>query len=354
MEAEGFRRLHADGGMYVRGKRGDDNFMIVFSWVDDLTLMGNKNRIIEFMESLKRAKLETSSSGDLRFIVNLQIKRDRRNKTITLSQETYIKNLLERFRMEDATPASTPMVPNTHLGATCSDPDADRPAESSARYMELVGSLLYASNTCRPDIAFAVSQLARFMTKPKQHHWTAAVHVLRYLKGTINLGIVFDGKTQQKANTIYGFADSDWAGEKDGAKSTSGYVFMLNGGAVSWASKKQTVTAQSTTEAELISASAAAQEAVHLRQLLTELSIQQPPTAIFEDNNGCIKVANNPITSPRTKHIQVKFFYVRERVLRREVELVGIDTSLNVADAFTKSLPVDLVRRHRNVMLRDL
>lgn len=127
---------------------------------------------------------------------------------------------------------------------------------------------------------------------------------------------------------------------------------MLNGGAVSWASKKQTVTALSTTEAELISASAATQEAVHLRQLLAELSIQQPPTAIFEDNNGCIKVANNPITSPRTKHIQVKFFYVRERVLRREVELVDIDTSLNVADTFTKSLSADLVRRHRDVMLQ--
>jgi hypothetical protein len=140
---------------------------------------------------------------------------------------------------------------------------------------------------------------------------------------------------QQKANAI-GFADSDWAGEKDGAKSTSGYVFILNGGAVSWASKKQTVTAQSTTEAELISASAAAQVAVHLRQLLMELLIQQPPTAIFEDNNGCIKVANNPITSPRTKHIQVRLFYVRERVLRRKVELVGIDTSLSVADTFTR------------------
>lgn len=352
MEKQGFKRTHADGGMYVRGKLGDSNYMVVFSWVDDLTLMGSKASIDGFMQALKDAKLETSSSGELAFIVNLQIKRDRANKTITLSQEGYIKNLLERFQMLDAKEASTPMIPNTHLGEMCDDPSVDRPAKSHSKYMELVGSLLYISNTCRPDITFATSQLSRFMNKPKEHHWNAAIHVLRYLKGTMNLGIVFDGKTTYKRNLVYGFADSDWAGEKDGARSTSGNVFILNGAPVSWASKLQTVTALSTAEAELFSASMAAQEADSLRNLLVELSFMQKPTVIFEDNRACIKIAENPITSQRTKHVKVKYFFVREQVLRGEVKLTEISSEKNVADIFTKSLRPEPVASHRARLLR--
>jgi hydrogenase maturation factor len=350
MESQNFKRTHADGGIYVRGKRGDANFMVVFSWVDDLTLMGSKTSIEGFMEALKAAKLETSSSGELRFIINLKITRDRKNKTITLNQEAYINSMVEKFGMADAIPALTPLIPNTQLGELGDDPSTDTPARNPKLYMELVGSLLYASNTCRPDIAFAVSQLARYMTNPRTHHWNAASHVLRYLKGTAHLGITFDGNVKDSLNTLYGFADSDYAGDKDAAKSTSGYIFFLNGGAISWRSKKQSVTAQSTAEAELISASMAAREATHLRLLLSELSYEQGQTTIFEDNQACIKIAENPITSERTKHIKVKYFYVREQVQQGELMLIHVGTASNVADALTKNLNRERMETHRDMM----
>ena len=350
LESQGFCRTHADGGIYARGKRGDANFMAVFSWVDDLTLMGSKRHIKAFMRALKKANLETSSSGELRYIVNLQIQRDRANRTITISQESYIKSLLERFGMADAHPTLTPMVPNYKLGEMNDDATDNDPPAKYARYAELIGSLLYVSNTVRPDISFHVSQLARFMTKPRRQHWKAALHVLRYLKGTMDYGITFDGNVKH-TNILYGFADSDWAGDQHGAKSTSGYVFVMNGGAVTWSSKRQSVTALSTAEAELISASAATQEATYLRQLLLELSVKQPQTLIFEDNEACIKIAENPITSQRTKHVKVKYFYVREAVQRGEVQLVKVKSEDNAADALTKSLPREGVAKHRKAVL---
>jgi hypothetical protein len=349
MTKQGFKRAHGDPAVYYRGS-GKDLFLIT-THVDDLLLAGNSDNIKGFLEALKTANIEASSQGELRFILNMQIDRDRSKRTITLHQATYIKTLLENFSMGNAHSVTTPMEPHTSLASDNVDKKTGNKKTHPERYQELVGSLLYLSNPVRPDIAATVGQLSRFLSDPKEHHWHAAVRVLRYLKGTMELGISYNGKTD-KPNILYGYADSDLAGCKDTRRSTSGHVFMMNGGAESWSSKRQSIVA-STAEAELVSATAATQEAVHLRILLDEIGFKQDTTTIYEDNQPCIKIAENPVTSPRTKHIDIKYFYVREKVLDKTVKLVGISTVNMVADCLTKGLDKAATERFRAIMLGE-
>jgi hypothetical protein len=223
-------------------------------------------------------------------------------------------------------------------------------ATDLSRYRELVGSLNYVANTVRADISFAVSQLSRFLAAPRVHHWNAALHCLKYLKGTADLGLTFDGNTDKK-NVLIGYADSDYAGCKATARSTSGHVFMLNGAAISWKSRRQSIVSTSSTEAELISASLATQEAIHLRMLLGEMGLKQGPITIHEDNQPCIKIAENPINSERTKHIHVRYFFVRERVQRNEIELAYVPTNDMIADCLTKNLDSTKVKNFRSTIM---
>ena len=337
MEKQGFKRSHNDPALYIRGKAGKGLFMIT-TWVDDLILAASRKDVENFMQAIESSELDASAHGDLHFILNMQIKRDREKRTITLSQSSYIRNLLESFHMQDAKKMLTPLPPHTTLSAESDDiiSEVDTSIDLS-RYRELVGSLNYLANTVRADISFAVGQLSRYLAKPRPHHWHAATHCLKYLKGTADLGVTYNGDVDNK-NVIIGYADSDYAGDKSNARSTSGYVFMLNGAAISWRSQRQSVVAQSTAEAELMSASLAAQEAIHLRMLLGEMGLKQGPIKIYEDNQPCIKIAENPINSDRTKHIHVRFFFVRERVQRNEIQLEYKPTNEMVADCLTKSL----------------
>lgn len=348
MTKQGFKRAHGDPALYYKGS-GRDIFL-VSSHVDDLLMAASKEKIDEFLAALKTEGIEVSAQGELTYLLNMQVERDRANKTVTLHQSSYVRTLLENFHMDKATPLSTPMTPNVHLSKSDPDKTTGTRNAKTERYSELIGSLLYLSNTVRPDISAHVGQLSRFLSCPKEHHWNEAVHILRYLKGQPNLGITFDGKVS-RANQVHGFADSDLSGCNDTGRSTGGYVFLMNGAAISWSSKRQPVVAQSTAEAELIAVSAAAQEAAHLKFLLEELGFPQQPIVIYEDNQPCIKIAENPITSSKTKHIARRYFYVREAIAQKIVELKGIDTGNMVADCLTKSLNRQGVEKHRAIML---
>jgi hypothetical protein len=258
--------------------------------------------------------------------------------------------VLERFRMQDCKPVFTPQVPGSNLtkdppppadGVVVEDDDDVDPV----RYRELVGSLMYAATCTRPDIAAAVGRLARYMSNPAKHHWVAAKHVLRYLKGTTNLGLTFTRGTAPPI--LLGYTDADLASDKDTRRSTTAYVFTLGGAAVSWASKLQDTIATSTAEAEYMAACAATQEAVHLRLLLREIGMPQQCTVIFEDNQPCIHIASNPVTSERSKHIDVRYLYVREKVHRGEVMLRYLPTGDMVADSLTKNLTRAKVEQFR-------
>ena len=199
-------------------------------------------------------------------------------------------------------------------------------------YREMVGSLLFIASWTRPDIAFAVSELSRFISNPGPVHLIAAQRVFRYLKQTISDGVTYSLNMDEfPVNTLWGFVDSDWAGCPDTRRSTSGFVFILNGAAISWKSKRQTSVALSTAEAEYVSASSMVQEVIYLRKLLANLGFPQTgPTVVFADNETCIAWSEGSIGgSERAKHLDLRVHFLREAVEAGHIVLRKIDTELN-------------------------
>ena len=225
---------------------------------------------------------------------------------------------------------STPLSTATKLTSVGEPMDARTPG-----YAQLVGSLLYLSVCTRPDIAQAVGALARYMSKPSLAHWQAAKGVLRYLAGTANYGITFGAG----GPGLEAYCDADYAGDIDTRRSTTAYVFILNGGAISWSSRLQQTVAASTTEAEYMAAAAAIKEALWLRTLLGNLGQPIQTIPMLADSQGAIKLLKNPVFSMRSKHIDVIYHFARERVARNDVSFSYIKTDHMVAEVLDGGPP---------------
>ena len=210
---------------------------------------------------------------------------------------------------------------------------------------------MYLVTCTRPDIAAAVGQLARVMSQPSKLHWSAAKHVLRYLKGTKGLSLTYGNARDEERENLIGFSDANFGGDSATAKSTTGYAFILNGAAVSWKSKLQSVVALSTAEAEYMALCETVKEAVYLQQLLEEIELKALPVTIYEDNQPCIHIASNPVTSNRSKHIAVRYHYVREVISNGKVQVLYKSTQEMVADCLTKNLAKDKVEKFRSILL---
>ena len=215
-------------------------------------------------------------------------------------------------------------------------------------YRSAVGALIYAVTGTRPDLAHSVGVLSRYLATPGKQHWQCVKRVLKYIKGTTDLGLFFDGSLKD-ALILHGFMDADWANDTADRRSTSAYLFKLCGAPVSWKSKRQPTVSLSTTEAEYMAASLATQEAVWLRQLLSDLCVMQiQPTVLYEDNRGCIDLVNNPVHHQRTKHIDIRHHFVREQQQAGAINLVYCPTKEMQADALTKALPAPAFELLRN------
>eukprot|EP00253_Pinus_taeda_P036452 PITA_36452 len=202
-----------------------------------------------------------------------------------------------------------------------------------------IGILMYAMDYTRPNIAHAVGVLSRFMSKTGKEHWTTVKRVFRYLRGTSDYGLCYQGRPGlDKVLDICGFVGADWDGDLDQRRSTSGYVFNLFGGAVSWMSKKQSVVALSTTEAEYMAATHASKEAVWLQRLCSSMGLVQGAIRIDSDSQSAIFLAKNPAYHSKTKHIDVQYHFVRDMIEDKKVSLVKVDTLKNTTDALTKSV----------------
>ena len=330
--ADGFVQSTADPGLFIFA----DHCLLAI-YVDDIIYSVTDDSWKEAFKARFEVDFKIKDLGEAAWVLGMGVTRDRSAGTITLHQSVYIQSLLVRFNMTDCKPHSSPSLV-TPL------PESPYLSEDIP-YQSLVGSLLYAAVCTRPDIAESVGRLTRFMAQPTEALWVAAKRVLRYLSGTRDFGLTFgnipdyvNGKDVY-ANIPYGYSDSDWAGDLPTRKSTGGYVFMLNGGPVSWKSQLQTCVALSTAEAEYMELSESAKEAMFLRYLLRDIQLTQTkPTVLLEDNQSAIALSNSAITNNRTKHIDIKYHFVREKVLTSDVRVEYCPTEFMLADVFTKPL----------------
>jgi Reverse transcriptase (RNA-dependent DNA polymerase) len=327
--------------------------VVVLVYVDDMTVAGPKLvDVVEFKSKLGEV-LDITNIGELTHILGIEITRDRQARTIRLNQTAYVREILNRYRMSDCAPVSTPLVMKDKLTAaqcpmTAEEKQAVQEYANGASYPERVGSLLYATQT-RPDCQYAVATLAQFSSNPGRAHFEAVKRVLRYLKGTAHFGLTLGGSGD--GVDIIRWTDSDWAQDTDTRRSVGGFVFEVAGGSVSWSSKKQPTVALSTVEAEYMAAANATKEAIWLRTLLQDLGFTQvQATTIWGDNTGCIALAHNPIAHSRAKHIDIRHHFIRERIASDEINLVSCSTKDMIADIFTKALPRESFEKFRDAL----
>jgi hypothetical protein len=263
---------------------------------------------------------------------------------IYLSQQAYVEEILERFNMTDAKAAATPAAVNCPLTKQQSP---QSPAEveemASVPYMSAVGSLLYAALGTRLDIAYAVNVVAQFSVNPGPAHWTAVKRILRYLVGTANFSLFFP---YGSLLAVVAHSDSDWGTDVDSRRSRTGYVVTVAGGAVVWQSKIQKSVALSSCEAELYALAEASKELMWLMGLLQELQLQCEPPTLWVDNQGAIALAKNPVAHQRSKHIHIRWFFIRDYLNSGQLIAEYVKTSDNDADFLTKATVHEIHQRH--------
>lgn len=261
------------------------------------------------------------------------------DNVITVDQEEYIDKLLKTFNMTDCRTISTPMEMKQKL--TIPSDDEVKIARDKP-YQKLIGCLMYLAVGTRPDICYSVSYLSQFNTKYGEAHWNAAKRVLRYLKTTKNYCLTFK---KGEDISLRGYVDADWGGDIQDRKSYTGYVFTIGGSIVSWEARKQRCVALSSTEAEYIALSEASKEAIHLRRLLVEFVPQTGPVLLLNDNQGAQKLVVSPVFHRRTKHIDIRYHFVRNAFEENLIKVEYLSTQEMVADIMTKELGSEKHRR---------
>ncbi|WVZ98286.1 LOW QUALITY PROTEIN: hypothetical protein U9M48_043748 [Paspalum notatum var. saurae] len=322
----GFQRNASENAVYTRGKGA--HRLIVGVGVDDLVITGGDiTELKQFKEEMKSTDL-----GLLHYYLGLQV-----NQTatgITISQGAYATKILEAAGLAGCNASATPMETRLKLSKLSTEPAVD-----ATEYQRIVGALRYLLNT-RPDLAFEVGYVSRFVEKPAAELLAAVKRILRYVAGTVNFGCHYRRKEGEVA--LLGYSDSDHGADVDGRKSTSGVLFFLGGNIITWQSQKQKVVALSSCEAEYIAAATASCQGMQLARLLAELRGRETSAVKLNiDNQSAIQLSKNPVFHDRSKHIDVKFHYIRECIEEGRVDVEPIDTKLQLADILTKALGRD-------------
>ncbi|CAL9002860.1 unnamed protein product [Prunus brigantina] len=333
---EGFTKCPYEHTLFIK-TAGGGKILIVCLYVDDLIFTGNDEVMFEQFKKSMKLEFDMTDLGRMRYFLGIEVLQ--KTDGIFITQRRYAQEILERFNMDQCNSVHNPVVPGFKLMKDEGGVEVD-----STVYKQMVGSLMYLTAT-RPDLMFIVSLISRYMERPTESHLLAAKRALRYIKGTVSFGIFYKKGGKEE---LVGYTDSDYAGDQDDRKSTSGYVFLMGSGAVSWSSKKQPVVTLSTTEAEFIAAASSACQVVWLRRILEVLNQEQSsPTVVFCDNISAIKLSKNPVMHGRSKHIDVRFHFLRDLVRDGILELIQCSTQQQVADVLTKPLKLDVFLRMR-------
>lgn len=338
----GFKPCNADSCVYTM--KSENKINIIAVYVDDILLAFSSEKMLDSVKNNISKQFEVIDKGPIDYFLGMQI--TCANNTISISHKQFIRELLKDNGMEDTRKCFTPLDPGQKF-QRCSDCSSCSLVDKT-EYQSLIGSLMYLGISSRPDIAHSVSKLAQFNSNPHAEHVSAAKHLLRYLNSTINSKLLF----RKTGENLKAFADADWAGSCDQRKSYTGYTFVLAGASVTWESRKQQTVALSTTEAEYMALSAASREAVYLRNFLCELGFHkfvQDPTVLNGDNISSQQLVKNPVFHARSKHIDIRYHYIREVYAKNVINLKYVSTEDNVADIFTKN-----VNKIRNAYLSRL
>jgi hypothetical protein len=344
----GFKRLESDRSVYIYIK--GDVRIIVPIFIDDITLASKSKSALDHAVRELGQHFKLRDLGPTRQLLGMEIIRDHKAHTLSICQRHYIVSMLERYGMTECKPVSTPMNPGIALTKDMGPKSENELQEmQTIPYLSAVGSLMYLAITSRPDISFAVGYLARFNSNPGLAHWHAVKHLFRYLQGTLDYKLTYGPSTSKEL--FDAFSDSDHGMDKDSGRSTGGYVIMSGGGAVSWSSKLQAIVALSTTEAEYIAAVEAGKEIVWMRNILAEFGYPSAgPSTLHLDNQSCISVAKNPEHHGRMKHLDLRFYWLRDQVEAGHITPSFVPTAEQAADILTKALPIAKINICRNMM----
>lgn len=339
MVESGYRRSKLDPCVYIKNE--EKALVIVAIYVDDMLIFYNDEDLKNELKFILTKNFKMKDLGRATSCVGLRITRDATSGKIFLDQENYIHHILSRFNMTNCNPISTPSDINQKLTKQMS-PKADHGNSQmqSVPYQEAVGSLLYLVQGTRPDLTFAVNNVSRFNNNPGKPHWEAVKRILRYLKGTSSLKLEYSKNDKSR---IVGYSDADWGGDQDDRRSCTGYVFTFSGGAISWASKRQATVALSSAEAEYMAMSCATQEALWLKQMEEDLwaKLKDDPVVIFCDSQSALCLSRNDGYNPRTKHIDIRYHFIRQNITQANVCFEYVGTKQMVADTLTKAVAAD-------------
>lgn len=327
----GFRYSSADRCIYFLDNGNVMKNIYVVLYVDDLVI---STADINTMNSFKGYLMNVFKMVDLKEIkCFLGINVERCNNKVTLDQRSYIQTVLEKFNMSDCKTINTPLECKVDYDALNSGEITKAPCKN------LIGCLMYIMACTRPDLSFTVNFLSRFGNKNNQSLWTHLKRVLRYLKGSMDLKLTYIRSNYN--DVLCGFVDSDWGSDEIDRKSTTGYLFKLfEQCTICWQTKRQLTVAVSSTEAEYMALCEAVKEALWLKSLVMSINISVPNAIpMYEDNNGCISIANNPTSHKRSKHIDIKYHFSREQVEKNVIKMCYVSTGNQLADIMTKSLP---------------
>jgi histone deacetylase 1/2 len=330
LQALGFRPSKADTSLFFYSKKNISIFVLIY--VDDIIVASSCHDATSALLRDLQKEFALKDLGDAHYFLGIEVKKI--SDGLLLTQEKYTTDILKRVGMLTCKPTNTPMSTSEKLSAHEGDP---LEVEDATRYRSIVGALQYLTLT-RPDISFSVNKVCQFLHAPTTAHWTAVKRILRYLKDTSNLGLRFN---KSSSMLVSAFSDADWADCPDDRRSTGGFAVFLGPNLISWSARKQATVSRSSTEAEYKSLANATAKVMWVQTLLTELGIPHPPAArLWCDNMGATYLSANPVFHARTKHIEVDYHFVRERVSRRLLDIKFIPTGDQVADGFTKPLTV--------------
>ncbi|CAH2083465.1 unnamed protein product [Euphydryas editha] len=324
LQSLGYNKLIYEPCLFI--KRYDGVTIYVALFVDDFFIFSNCKKQTEVLKNELKTKFKIKDLGEIRQCLGMRVRKE--NNVISVDQEQFVEYLLHKFNMQNCNPVSTPMEVNLKLekASNCS---------TQYPYQQLIGSLLYLSILTRPDILYAVCYLSQFNNNFNETHWKHVKRILKYLKKTKNYGL----KYVKDEHDLVGYVDADWASNSLDRKSFTGFVFKMSGSVISYECKKQTTIALSSTEAEYMAICEASKEAIYLRNLLLELNCRnESPILLLNDNQSAKKLAKNYVFHKRSKHIDVRYHFVRTAVENKYVLLNYLNTKDMPADILTKSL----------------